>query len=251
MAELTDQNLLRYSRQIMVPAFDVGGQKALGSAQILIVGLGGLGSAVALYLAASGIGHLVLADNDKVELSNLPRQIIYRNTDVGVPKALAATRAITALNPDCQVVPVAKRLTSSSLDDYCVKADLVVDCTDNFSTRSELNAACLKHKRPLVSAAAIRMEGQITVFDARKASSPCYRCLHETALGQEQTCSETGIMAPVVGLLGTAQAMEAIKLIAGFGEPLIGRLLTLDATNMTWRSFRLPKRVDCPACALY
>lgn len=246
---LTDEQLLRYSRQIMLPAFDVAGQEALHNAAVLIAGLGGLGSAAALYLAASGVGHLVLADSDITDISNLQRQIIHNEASIGTAKAISAAAALGRLNSQCQLTPVTKRLAGKQLDTQVQQADLVLDCTDNFATRFALNLACLQHKRPLISAAAIRMEGQISVFDARNPGSPCYRCLYETAPEQEMSCAENGIMAPVVGLLGTTQAMEAIKLLADIGEALTGRLLTLDAAVMEWRCFKLPKNPKCPACA--
>lgn len=245
---LDDQMLLRYSRQIMLPSFDIAGQEALAAATVLIVGLGGLGSAAALYMAASGTGNLVLADSDVVELSNLQRQIIHREDALGQSKTTSAAHTIAALNAGCHVTCVTERLEGARIDDYVRQADLVLDCTDNYPSRCALNASCLAQKRPLVSAAALRMEGQISVFDARIADSPCYQCLHEMPPENEPGCAEAGVMAPVVGLLGALQAMEAIKILARFGEPLIGRLLTLDATSMEWHSFRLSKRPQCLAC---
>ena len=249
MTELNDQALLRYSRQIMLPGFDIAGQEALAKARVLIVGIGGLGSAAALYLAAAGIRELALADSDVVELSNLQRQIIYRQDDQGTHKVVAASKTIQALNNDCSVQQLPIRLTGERLFKQVANADLVLDCTDNFVSRFELNDACLQHQKPMVTAAAINMTGQLTVFDPRQATSPCYRCLYEdTTEAEGASCSENGIMGPVVGLLGVAQAIEAIKILAHFGEPLVGKLQTFDATRMQWHSFRLPKRVGCKAC---
>lgn len=249
MTTLNDQALLRYSRQIMLPGFDIAGQEALAKARVLVVGLGGLGSAAVLYLAAAGIRELVLADPDIVELSNLQRQIIYRQDDQGTHKVFAASKAIEALNSGCNVQQLPVRLAGQMLLKQVANADLVLDCTDNFTSRSELNSACLQHSKPMVTAAAINMTGQLTVFDPRQATSPCYRCLYgDVAEKEEASCSENGIMGPVVGLLGVAQAIETIKVLANFGEPLVGKLQTFDAVNMQWHSFRLPKRAGCKAC---
>lgn len=234
----------------MLPGFDIDGQYALLNAKVLIAGLGGLGASASLYLAAAGVNHLTIADSDKVELSNLQRQIIYRQSDLGSNKTTAAAKAIRALNSACQVDLLTLRLEGEPLEEAVGRVDLVLDCTDNLNTRIMLNAACWKHKKPLVSAAALGMTGQLTVFNPNVPHSPCYRCLYkQQPLEQDElSCSENGILGPVVGLLGTAQAIEAIKILARFGDPLIGRLLLLDANHMSWHSFRLSQRPDCETC---
>ncbi len=251
MKELNDAGLLRYSRQIMVPGFDIAGQESLLNATVLIVGLGGLGSPAALYLAAAGVGHLVLADGDRVDASNLQRQIVHTEGSVGSAKVASAASSIKALNPACQLTLLEGHMEGRALTDAVAAADLVLDATDNFATRFALNESCQRLLRPMVFGAAIRMEGQLSVFDPRDAQSPCYRCLHPDGSGTEDvSCTDNGVMAPLVGIIGAVQAMEAIKVLAICGEPLIGRLLALDAMTMEWRCLRLPRRLDCPACAL-
>jgi len=244
-----DSALLRYSRQILLPGFDIDGQQALLESKVLVVGLGGLGSSASLYLAAGGVGQLVIADADRVELSNLQRQILYRQSDLGTHKAVAAQAALEALNPECQIEPLALRLSGTQLEEAVERSNLVLDCVDNFETRRKLNIACWQHKKPLVSAAALGMTGQLTAFDANTDDSPCYECLYEETPNEENaSCSENGVLGPVVGLLGSAQAIEAIKILAGVGEPLVGRLLVLDATTMDWHCFRLSRRTGCQIC---
>lgn len=245
---LSDEQLLRYNRQIMLHDFDVAGQERLLQATVLVVGLGGLGCPAALYLAASGVGRLLLADGDRVELGNLQRQIAHGNADIGINKAASVAAAIGALNPGVELEVIPQQLTEEALPALMSRVDLVVDATDNYPVRFALNRACIAAAVPLVSAAAVRSEGQITVFDPTRGG-PCYRCLYpltgeDTAL----SCSESGVLAPVVGILGSMQALEALKVLAGFGEPLLGKLLLLDLRNMDIRQLSLPVRADCPDC---
>lgn len=244
---MNDDQLLRYSRQIMLPQIDIAGQERLLAARVLIAGLGGLGSPAALYLAAAGVGHLVLADDDRVELSNLQRQIIHRLADLDADKVRSAGRLLNELNPDTGLTLLGERLEGERLEAVVADVDLVIDATDNFGTRYELNDACFAAGKPLVSGAAIRMEGQVAVFDPRSADSPCYRCLYpEAADDAALNCSENGVAAPVVGMIGTVQAMEALKLIIGIGRPLVGKVLFLDALQMQWQTLNLSRNPDCP-----
>ena len=245
---MNDQQLLRYSRQIMLPEFDVAGQQRLLDARALIVGIGGLGSPAALYLAAAGVGRLTLADDDEVDLSNLQRQIAHSEATLGTSKATSAAECIRRINSTVQVAPMAARLEGRCLQEAVANADVVLDATDNMAARHAINDACLAAAVPLVSGAAIRMEGQIAVFDPRRSASPCYRCLHPGESAEALNCAENGIAAPVVGIVGAVQAMEAIKVLAGVGEPLVGQVLCLDAKRMEWRCFRLPRNPQCPAC---
>ncbi|MBB3047136.1 adenylyltransferase/sulfurtransferase [Litorivivens lipolytica] len=244
-----DEQLLRYSRHILLPGMDVEGQERLLKARVLVLGVGGLGSPVALYLAASGVGHLVLVDDDVVELSNLQRQIAHQNADVGRLKTESGRDAALALNPDVCVELISERLQGEALNRAVASVDLVVDCSDNFSTRFALNEACAAACIPLVSGAAIRGEGQLSVFDFRDPASPCYRCLYSPDTGDEQlNCSEAGVLAPIVGVIGSLQALEAIKVLSGFGEPLAGRLMLLDGATMDCRTLKLGKDPSCPVC---
>ncbi len=245
---MNDQQLIRYSRQIMLPQIDYAGQKRLLDSHALVVGLGGLGSPVALYLAAAGVGTLTLADFDYVELSNLQRQIAHTTGRIDQLKAESAAAALEALNPEIRIESVTEQFTPEVFKQYVERADVIVDCTDNFASRFALNALSIETGTPLVSGAAIRFEGQITVFDPRREESPCYRCLYPQAGEEADTCSRNGILAPVVGMIGTAQATEAIKMLTGAGEPLVGRLLLLDALQMEWRQIRLRRDPRCPAC---
>lgn len=245
---MNDEQLQRYSRQIMLPEFDYQGQQKLLRARVLIIGLGGLGSPVALYLASAGIGNLVLADDDLVDSSNLQRQIIHGEADIGASKVASAQRSIAALNSDVLVEVVDQRLAGELLAAQVKKADVVVDCCDNLATRLAVNKACLNHLTPLVSGAAIRMEGQVLVVDPRRPNTPCYHCLMQLTGEQETTCSTNGVMAPLVGIIGAIQAMEAIKVVSNFGEPVVGKLLLLEAKTMQWQTFGLPKDAHCPSC---
>jgi molybdopterin-synthase adenylyltransferase len=244
---MDDDQLLRYSRQILLPGFGIEGQERLRAASVLVVGLGGLGSPVAMYLAAGGVGRLVLADFDAVDLSNLQRQLLHTTERIGMPKADSARIALAALNPEVRIETVKRSLTEETLPALVAEVDLVVDGSDNFATRFAVNAACFKAGRPLVSGAAIRMEGQVATFTGQPGG-PCYQCLYPRDGGLDETCSTTGVLAPVVGIIGSIQATEAIKVLTGLGEPLFGRLLLLDAGAMEWRSLRLRADPGCPIC---
>lgn len=244
-----DEQLQRYSRQILLPQIDVDGQQKLLASRVLVIGLGGLGSPLALYLAAAGVGHLVLADDDTVDLSNLQRQIMHRTADIDRAKTDSARTAIAALNPEITVTTFAYRLAGDELAREVAEADVVVDASDNFATRFTLNAACVQACTPLVSGAAIRMEGQVAVFDLRRADSPCYRCLYRDDPGPAEGCAQLGVLAPLPGIIGSVQAVEVIKLLLGIGTTLQGRLLLLDALTLEWRSVVLRKDPHCPVCA--
>jgi len=246
---MNEQQLLRFSRQIMLPEMDIAGQQRLVDASVLIVGMGGLGCPAAMYLAAAGSGRLLIADDDVVELSNLQRQIAHAERSLGEAKVESARRRLHGLNPDVEIVALRERLQGVRLDEAVGQADLVLDACDNFASRFAINESCLAHGKPLISAAAIRMQGQITAFDPRDAASPCYQCLYPRGGELDESCANNGVMAPLVGIIGTMQAMEAIKMIAGVGESLVGRLLLLDAATMRWRELKLPKDASCPACA--
>lgn len=245
---MRDDQLLRYSRQILLPQIDVEGQQRLLDSSVLIIGLGGLGSPVALYLAAAGVGRLLLADHDDVDLTNLQRQILHQNDGIGSAKVESAVHRLRALNPDVTLDPLRQKLEHQALLDAIGEADLVLDCTDNFGTRQAINAACFELGKPLVSGAAIRLEGQLSVFDPRQADSPCYECLYgngdETAL----SCSEAGVAGPMVGLVGSLQALEALKLLAGFGEPMVGRLLLIDGMGCRFRELKVRRDPACRCC---
>lgn len=247
--EFTDQELNRYSRHILLPQVDVAGQLAFANAEVLIVGVGGLGSPVAQYLAASGVGRLVLVDHDQVEVSNLQRQVIHTENTLGMDKVHSAAQALAQLNPHCQVRPVNHVLTGDALAQAVKSAAVVVDCTDNFSTRVEINKQCFEQRTPLVSGAAIRAEGQVTVFDFRDSQSPCYQCLYDlTGNDQNLTCSQSGVLAPLVGVIGSTQALEVLKLLGGFGQALVGRLQLYDAMSGKWREFKLKRDAQCKLC---
>ncbi len=245
---MDDRELLRYSRQIMLPEIDIEGQHRLGNATVLVIGLGGLGSPVALYLAAAGIGRLILNDFDAVELSNLQRQIAHADASVGTPKVQSAAETLTALNPLVAVETIGHKLSREALEELLVRVDLVVDASDNFATRYLVNDACWRVGKPLVSGAAIRWEGQVARFDPDRPESPCYRCLYPQGDDQALNCAENGVIAPLVGVVGAMQAMEAVKAITGVGDPLVGHVLFYDAKRADWRKFRLPKRPACPVC---
>ncbi|WP_020210871.1 HesA/MoeB/ThiF family protein [Gilvimarinus chinensis] len=248
MAELTDQQLLRYSRQIMLGEVDIAGQESLLDANVLIVGAGGLGAPVALYLAAAGVGELIIADDDHVEVSNLQRQIIHTQSRIGQTKVASAKAQLAEINPDVQVQTLCERLSPARLDELLPQVQAVVDCSDNFSTRFAINNACVRHKVPLVSGAAIRLEGQLAVFDSRRADSPCYRCLYEEQADENLSCAASGVLAPLVGIIGSAQALETLKLLAGFGDTLSGRIQFYDGKTGQWREMRLPRDPHCPVC---
>ncbi|MCZ6831157.1 MAG: molybdopterin-synthase adenylyltransferase MoeB [Gammaproteobacteria bacterium] len=245
---LTDTQLLRYSRQIMLPDLDVAGQERLLQARVLIVGLGGLGCPAALYLAAAGVGSLVLADGDVVELSNLQRQIAHGEADLGLAKVTSAANSIAALNRETVVKTLAQRLDYEELLRELAQIDLVVDASDSFATRFAVNRACVETAVPLVSGAAIRSEGHVAVFNP-SAGGPCYRCLYNDAAGDEElSCSQSGVLAPMVGVIGSLQALEAVKLLAGFGEPIVGSMLVVDGWSLQVRRVKLKRDPQCPVC---
>ena len=231
----------------MLPEMDVAGQQSLMNSSVLIVGMGGLGCPASMYLAAAGVGHIMIADDDVVDVTNLQRQIAHSHSKLGEPKVKSAKSVLLGLNKDIEVTIVQERLTGVLLDNAVRSVDVVVDCCDNFSTRFAVNSSCLRHSKPLVSGAAIRMEGQVAVFDSRDSASPCYQCLYSNG-EQDETCSTNGIMSPVVGIIGSVQAMEAIKIISNLGKTLTGRLMLLDAFRSQWREMRLLKDPSCEAC---
>jgi adenylyltransferase/sulfurtransferase len=244
---MNDEQLLRYSRQIMLPSMGVEGQERLANARVLVVGLGGLGAPVAMYLAAAGVGRLVLVDFDRVDLSNLQRQIIHTTERIGELKVESARQTLLALNPEVQVETLPWTLDPPQLLEVVGQSDLVIDASDNFATRFAINAACFTAHTPLVSGAAIRLEGQVSVFLGRPGG-PCYQCLYPAQGTEDQTCTANGVLAPLVGIIGSIQATEAVKLLAGIGTSLHGRLLLLDALHMEWRSLRLRADPNCPVC---
>ncbi|HLV78043.1 MAG TPA: molybdopterin-synthase adenylyltransferase MoeB [Marinobacter sp.] len=246
---LRDEELLRYSRQILIPRFDIAGQTRLKSARVLVIGAGGLGCPVALYLGSAGVGHLTLVDDDQIELANLQRQIGFEQSWLGDSKAERLAERVRAINPEITVRAVHRRVDLDDLSQLASEATLVMDCTDNFNTRFALNRASVANRVPLVSGAAIRGEGQVSVYDPRRPDSPCYHCLYAEQGNEDLTCSEAGVIAPLVGMIGSTQAMEAIKMLSGVGKPLVGRLLILDAWQMEWREMKLLKDPDCPVCA--
>jgi len=250
ISHVNDQQLLRYSRQIMLPEIEIAGQEKLLASRVMVIGLGGLGSPVALYLAAAGVGHLVLVDHDQVELSNLQRQVAHTTDRIGMNKVESARQAIHALNPDIDVTCISQKLDTVRLGREIDTVDLVLDCTDNFGIRFEVNEACVATGTPLVSGAAIRLEGQVMVYDPQIKDSPCYRCLYQEANEGALNCAETGVAATVVGVIGTIQATEALKLIAGFGESLAGYLLVFDAKTMDWRKLGLSRNPGCLTCGI-
>jgi adenylyltransferase/sulfurtransferase len=246
---MNDDQLLRYSRHILLPEVGIEGQETLLASHALVIGAGGLGSPAALYLATAGVGKITLADSDTVDLTNLQRQVLHTTAGVGTPKAVSGKNTIAAYNPGVEVVALEKRAEGALLDELVGSADVVLDCCDNFATRHAVNRACVKHGKPLVSGAAIRFDGQISVFDLRQKDAPCYHCLFPEGQDLEELrCAVTGVFAPLTGIIGTMQAAETLKLLAGIGEPLNGRLLLLDALSMQWRSIKLARDPDCPVC---
>ena len=247
---LSNAQLSRYSRHLLLPEIDLTGQAHLTSAKALVIGAGGLGSPAAMYLASSGVGKITLFDHDEVDLGNLQRQIAFRTNDIGTPKVERLRQALLELNPEIEVDAFCQRAEGSVLTDAVAAADVVIDACDNFDTRFAINQACFATDTPLVSGAAIRLQGQATVFDPRQQSSPCYRCLYrEDETLPQETCRDRGVFAPLVGIIGSIQATEALKLLLGLGQPLTGRLLLLDALTMTPRIVNLPQDPDCPVCA--
>ncbi len=245
---MNDNQLLRYSRQIMLPQIDIEGQQKLLAANILIIGAGGLGSPAAIYLAAAGVGTIIIYDDDVVELSNLQRQIAHHTADIGSDKVISTRQTLSSLNPDIRIRAVKQRLEGVQLEIEIKQADVVLDCSDNFLTRFAINKACVKYQTPLVSGAAIRFEGQVTVFTPGKNNSPCYNCLYNSDGEDLQNCATNGVIAPVTGIVGSIQALEAMKLIMNIGEALTGRLLLLDGLTMEWNMMKLKKNPACPTC---
>ena len=246
---MTDEQLLRYSRHILLNEIGIEGQAQILGSHALIVGAGGLGSPVALYLGSAGVGRITVVDHDMVDMTNLQRQIMHTMARLGQSKALSAQTAIGAINPDVQVNPIVARADAALLDTLVARADVVLDCSDNFATRHAINAACFKHGKPLVSGAAVRFDGQLCVYDPRDAISPCYACVFPPDTAYEETrCATMGVFAPLVGVIGSMQASEALKLLSGVGRPLTGRLLMLDGRSMEFTEIRLPRNPHCPVC---
>jgi adenylyltransferase/sulfurtransferase len=242
---MDDKQLLRYSRHILLPQIDVRGQDKLLASRVLIVGLGGLGSPVAMYLAASGVGHLVLVDHDRVDLTNLQRQIVHATERVGQDKAASAAQGLAALNPDVRVTAIDQKLEGDALEDQVRLADAVVDATDNFASRFAINEACARAGKTLISGAVVRFEGQVAVFPP---GGPCYRCLYTEGGGPDEACATLGVLAPAAGVIGSVQAVETIKVLLNIGQTLAGRLLLFDALAMEWHEVKLRKDPLCPVC---
>lgn len=246
---MTDEQLLRYSRHILLDALGIDGQSRILATHALIIGAGGLGSPAALYLASAGIGKITLVDDDTVDFTNLQRQILHTQDRVGMAKATSGKLALSAINPEIEIIPLQERLSGLALDTLVSSADIVLDCTDNFTTRHAINRACVHHCKPLVSGAAIRFDGQISVYDLRREDSPCYHCLFPEGEDIEEVrCAVMGVFAPLTGIVGSMQAAEALKLAAGIGESLSGRLLMLDALEMAWRTVKFKKDAGCSVC---
>jgi molybdopterin/thiamine biosynthesis adenylyltransferase len=246
---MNDEQLLRYSRHLLLDDIGIEGQQRLLAAHTLVIGAGGLGSPAAMYLGTAGVGHLTVVDHDTVDLTNLQRQIAHDLSRVGQPKADSIRQRIAAVNPDVQVRALCRRADAALLDELVAPADVVLDCSDNFATRHAVNAACVRHRKPLVSGAAIGFEGQISVYDVRQPEAPCYGCLFPPgAAFEEQACATMGVFAPMVGIIGTMQAAEALKLLAGVGRSLAGRLLMLDGRAMRWDEVQIARQGTCPVC---
>lgn len=246
---MDDNQLLRYSRHILLPQIGIEGQEKLLGSHALIIGAGGLGSPAALYLAASGVGRITICDGDSVDLTNLQRQIAHFTHSLGTNKATSAQRTLKAINPEINITAIPQRVEGAELNCLIAQSDVVLDASDNFATRHAINRACVAHGKPLISGAAIRFDGQVAVFDLRAPSSPCYHCLFPEAGGEEgERCAVMGVFAPLVGIIGSTQAAEALKILCGAGQSLNGRLLLLDGLQMEWRSIRLKKDPACPVC---
>ncbi|SFB68263.1 [sulfur carrier protein ThiS] adenylyltransferase [Polaromonas sp. OV174] len=246
---MNDEQLLRYSRHILLDEIGIEGQEKLLASHALIIGAGGLGSPVALYLGSAGVGRITIVDHDRVDATNLQRQIAHNLARIGEFKAESVRQSVAAINPDVKVIPVTERADDTLLDKLVQEADLVLDCTDNFATRHAINRACVRNRKPLVSGAAIRFDGQVSVYDARNAQSPCYACIFPESDSLEETaCATMGVFAPLVGIVGTVQAAEALKLLCGIGQPLTGRLLLLDGRGMEWNEMKLARNIGCTVC---
>ena len=247
---MNDEQLLRYSRHILLPEIGVEGQEKLRAARALVIGAGGLGSPIALYLAAAGVGTITLCDDDKVDLTNLQRQIVHRTEAIGRAKVESARATLAGVNPETKVEMIAARVAGDELDRLVAQADVVIDGCDNFATRHAVNRACVKYKKPLVSGAGVRFDGQVSVFDMRDAHAPCYACLFpEDAESEEMRCAVMGVFAPLTGIVGCMQAAEALKVLTGAGKTLVGQLLLIDALTMDIRAIRLKKDPLCAVCA--
>lgn len=245
---MNDEQLLRYSRHILLNELGIEGQERLRCAHALVIGAGGLGSPAALYLASAGVGALTLVDGDRVDLTNLQRQVLHTTDRIGMPKPASGRVALAALNPDVRIETIEERVEGAALDALVERASVVLDCSDNFATRHAVNQACVSHRRPLVSGAAIRFDGQVATFDLRDPASPCYACLFPPGDGEDELCAVMGVFAPLTGIIGTTQAAEALKLAAGIGESLEGRLLMLDALAMRWHAVRVRRDPACAVC---
>ncbi len=246
---LQDEELLRYSRHILLDDIGFEGQTRFLQSHALVIGAGGLGSPAAMYLACAGVGHITLVDHDTVDLTNLQRQIAHTTDRIGTPKVESAQATLQALNPHTRVSALPVRADAALLESLVVGADVVLDCCDNFATRQAVNAACVRHSKPLVSGSAIQMDGQITVYDPRDAASPCYACVFSpSVVPEEARCATMGVFAPLVGIIGAMQAAEALKLIAGVGQALAGRLLMLDGRSMEWTQVRMGRKAACEVC---
>ena len=246
---MTDDQLLRYSRHILLDEIGVEGQARLLAGHALVIGAGGLGSPVVLYLGTAGVGRITLVDHDDVDVTNLQRQIAHNLSRVGQPKAESARQTVAAINPEVRLIPVVRRADAAWLDQAVAGADVVIDCCDNFDTRHKVNAACVKHAKPLVSGAAIGLDGQISVYDTRGADLPCYACVFPPeATFEEVRCATMGVFAPLVGIIGSMQAAEALKLLVGVGQSLAGRLQMLDARSMEWTEIRMARQAGCAVC---
>ena len=246
---MNDEQLLRYSRHVLLNEIGIEGQQRLCESSMLVIGAGGLGSPAAFYLASAGVARITLVDGDQVDLTNLQRQILHTTGRIGTPKAVSGQATLAAINDDVEVLPVTSRADEAALMELVGSATVVLDCSDNFATRHALNRACVAHRKPLVSGAAIRFDGQVAVFDLRDPDSPCYACLFPPGDGEDELCSVMGVFAPLTGIIGTTQAAEALKIAAGIGESLKGRLLMLDALGMRWHSVRVRRDPGCPVCA--
>ncbi len=247
---MDDRQLLRYSRHLLLPQIDFAGQQKLLASRVLLVGAGGLGSPAALFLAAAGVGELTICDGDCVELANLQRQIVHRERNIGLNKAVSAARALAEINPDCRVTAVERRIGPQDLPDLVAGADVVVDASDNFATRHAVNRASVASAKPLVTGAAVRYAGQLAVFDFRRSASPCYHCLFpDESATDDERCATLGVFAPLTGVIGAMQAGEAIRLIAEGASPLAGRLMLFDARAMEWHTIEAPSNPECPVCA--
>lgn len=245
--ELSDEEMLRYNRQIVLRGFDFDGQEKLKASRVLVVGLGGLGCAAAPYLASAGVGHLTLLDFDTVSFSNLQRQILHSDAKIGMAKVASAQQQLAAINPHCQLEPIDAQLDEAQLSALIARHDAVVDCTDNVDTREQINRLCFQHKVPLISGAAIRMEGQLSVF-TWQPGEPCYRCISRLFGDQVLSCVEAGVMAPLVGVVGAMQAMETLKVLTTFGQPASSRLLMYDAMSAEFRSMKVAQDAHCEVC---